>query len=211
MGGCFQVGSLPTPASAPHKRYDVLREPIHPWNLRTAARLLRLGAIVAYPTEAVFGLGCNPYDEAAVFRLLALKQRPVEKGMILIADNFERLKPFVGNLPQETLDHVLSHWPGPVTWLLPAAENTPYWLTGRHTTLAMRVTNHPIAAALCRAAAMPLVSTSANLSRRQPARTPLQVRLRCGDGVDWIIHGKTGGLSKPTPIRDALSGKILRG
>ena len=185
-------------------------QPIDTWRIRTAARMLQMGAIVAYPTEAVFGLGCNPFDEAAVYRLLALKQRPVEKGMILIADSFERLKPLVGDLPQATLDHVLSYWPGAVTWLLPAAKETPSWLSGQHSTLAMRVTDHPIASALCRAAGMPLVSTSANLSRRQPARTALQVRLRCGDGVDWIVHGQTGGLSRPTPIRNAMSGEVVR-
>jgi L-threonylcarbamoyladenylate synthase len=172
--------------------------------------MLWQGAILAYPTEAVYGLGCNPFNESAVFRLLSLKQRPVEKGLILIADSFERLEPLVGEIPQKTLDRVLADWPGPVTWLMPAAKGVPHWLTGDHTSLAMRVTDHPIASALCRASGLPLVSTSANLSQKAPARTPLQVRLCCGGGVDWIVHGETGGNSRPTPIKDALSGKILR-
>ena len=180
------------------------------WHLRYAANRLRHGAIVAYPTESVFGLGCNPLDEKAVMRLLALKRRDPSKGVILIADSFEQLRPYTGPIPQERLDLVESHWPGPSTWLLPAAPWVPYWLTGRHSTLAMRVTAHPLAAALCREAGMPLVSTSANLSGRPPARSPLQVKIRCGNDVDLLLHGPTSGLAQPTPIRDAMTGERLR-
>ncbi len=181
-----------------------------PWRLRLAAHLLRQGGILSYPTESVFGLGCDPLDERAVMRLLALKRRDVKKGVILIADDFERLAPYVGELPRERLAQVLQHWPGPYTWLLPAAAWVPKWLTGDHTTLAMRVTAHPVAAALCRSVGMPLVSTSANLSGRPPARNPLQARLRCGGNIDMVLHGETGGLARPTMIRDALTGATLR-
>jgi L-threonylcarbamoyladenylate synthase len=171
---------------------------------------LRHSGILAYPTESVFGLGCDPLDESAVMRLLAIKRRDVSKGVILIADNFERLRPFVGDISAARLTEVQRHWPGPSTWLLPAAPWVPSWLTGSHTTLAMRVTAHPIASALCRAAGMPLVSTSANLSDRPPARTPLQVRIRCDGEIDMVLHGATGGLDRPTTIRHALTGAILR-
>ncbi|MEW8049560.1 MAG: L-threonylcarbamoyladenylate synthase [Candidatus Thiodiazotropha sp.] len=181
-----------------------------PWRLRQAARIINTGGIVAYPTEAVYGLGCHPLDPDAVSRLLALKQRPMAKGLILIADRIESLHPFIGTLSEAGLQMVRESWPGPATWLLPATHYVPYWLTGKHTTLAVRVTNHPIAAALCRVAGTPLVSTSANISQHPPARTPLQVRLRCGDGVDLILHGKTGKLKSPTPIRDAQSGRVIR-
>ncbi len=184
--------------------------PLQPWRLRLAAHRLHRGGVIAYPTESVFGLGCDPLNEEAVRRLLAIKRRHPGKGVILIADCFERLQPYLGAIPRHRLDEVLRHWPGPHTWLLPAAPWVPAWLTGRHTTLAMRVTAHPVAAALCRAAGMPLVSTSANLSGRPPARSPLQTRLRCGPGIDMVLHGETGGLRQPTPIRDALSGARLR-
>jgi len=171
---------------------------------------LRQGGIIAYPTESVFGLGCNPWDEAAVLRLLALKKRSVKQGVILISDSFDRLIPYVGQVSQERLRRVLSQWPGPVTWLLPAAEGVPKWLTGAHESLAMRVTAHPVAAALCHAAGMPLVSTSANITHHPPARTALQAKIRCGGEIDLIIHGNTGGLARPTPILDAMSGETLR-
>ncbi|MES9987521.1 MAG: L-threonylcarbamoyladenylate synthase [Candidatus Thiodiazotropha endolucinida] len=182
----------------------------HPWRLRQATRIINTGGIVAYPTEAVYGLGCHPLDPDAVSRLLALKQRPMAKGLILIADRIESLHPYIGTLSDAGMQMVRESWPGPATWLIPATRNVPYWLTGKHATLAVRVTDHPIAAALCRATGTPLVSTSANISQHPPARTPLQVRLRCGDGVDFILHGKTGELKNPTPIRDALSGRVIR-
>jgi L-threonylcarbamoyladenylate synthase len=134
----------------------------------------------------------------------------MEKGLILIADRIEALYPYIGPFSSTSMNAIRDSWPGPSTWLVPATEDVPYWLTGIHTTLAVRVTDHPVAAALCRAAGTPLVSTSANISRHQPARSPLQVRLRCGAGVDLILHGKTGGLSRPTPIRDALTGRQIR-
>ncbi|MCU7873197.1 MAG: threonylcarbamoyl-AMP synthase [Candidatus Thiodiazotropha sp. (ex Lucinoma borealis)] len=183
---------------------------IHPWHLRQAARVITLGGLIAYPTEAVYGLGCHPLNFEAVTRLLALKQRPVTKGLILIADRIERLQPYIGKLPKSSMARIQQSWPGPTTWLIPAANNVPDWLTGQHATLAVRVTDHPIAAALCRAAGTPLVSTSANISQRPPARNPLQVRLRCGKDVDLIVHGKTGGLKKPTSIKDAMSGCLFR-
>ena len=179
------------------------------FKLRLAARALRDGAIVAYPTEAVFGLGCDPLNRAAVDRLLAIKQRPIHKGLILIASDPVQLAPFIetpGDTAQARLD---ASWPGPVTWLLPARPQTPRWLRGGHASIAVRVTAHPVAAALCRAFGGPIVSTSANLSRRPPARSALQVRLRC-PGTDLIVHGACGDADRPTTIRDALSGAVLR-
>ncbi|MCU7929565.1 MAG: Sua5/YciO/YrdC/YwlC family protein [Candidatus Thiodiazotropha sp. (ex Codakia rugifera)] len=183
---------------------------IHPWHLRQAARVITLGGLIAYPTEAVYGLGCHPLNLEAVLRLLALKQRPMTKGLILIADRIERLQPYIGRLSKPSMARIQQSWPGPATWLIPAADSVPNWLTGQYATLAVRVTDHPIAAALCHAAGTPLVSTSANISQHPPARNPLQVRLRCGTDVDLIVHGETGGLKRPTPIKDARSGHIFR-
>ncbi len=177
--------------------------------LQYAARVLRAGGVVAYPTEAVFGLGCDPWNQAAVLRLLAIKQRPMDKGLILIANRLEQLLPFLRPLGTEVEQRLRETWPGPVTWLLPARPAAPRWLRGRHSKLAVRVTAHPLAAALCEAFGGPIVSTSANASGRPPARSALHTRLRC-PGVDLILSGATGGLARPTPIRDALSGEVHR-
>src|SRR5512134_2349746 len=145
------------------------------FHLRHAVRSVRAGGVIAYPTEAVFGLGCDPANQAALKRLLAIKRRPIHKGVILIAACLEQFLSYLLPLDAEALAKVSSTWPGPVTWLIPARPNVPKWLRGQHSTLAVRVTAHPLAAALCRLWGRPLVSTSANLSGRPPARTALAV------------------------------------
>lgn len=186
------------------------RWPGNPWHLKQAVRILHEGGIIAYPTEAVFGFGCHPDYRVAVLRLLALKQRPINRGLILIASHPRQLRPFIQVLDTATKQRVLATWPGPVTWLLPARANTPVWIRGDHTTIAVRVTAHPIAAALCEAAGTALISTSANLSGRAPAGTALAVRRSFQNQIDYIVPGKTGDLRNPTQIRDALTGRIIR-
>jgi L-threonylcarbamoyladenylate synthase len=180
------------------------------YKLRRAARWLAEGGVVAYPTEAVYGLGCDPWSEDAVRRVLAVKRRPERKGLILIAADFAQLNPLVGPLDAPRMADVLATWPGPVTWLLPARRCTPRWLTGSHATLAVRVTAHPLAAALCRAWGGALVSTSANLNRRPPARTALEVRQRLGRAVDFVLNGACAGRDRPSTIMDGLTGTVIR-
>ena len=178
--------------------------------LRRAARIVARGGVIAYPTEAVFGLGCDPGNETAVRRLLAIKQRPMVKGLILIAADLAQLEPFIKPLDIESLSRVQATWPGPVTWLLPARSRVPVCLRGHHDTLAVRVTAHPLAAALCRIWGGPLVSTSANISGRPPARTALAVRRQLGQVVDYVLPGRVGGADRPTEIRDLRSGRVVR-
>lgn len=166
--------------------------------------------MVAYPTEAVYGLGCDPLEYRAVARIFELKQRDAAKGLILIASRMEQLTPFMAPLPADVRQKLAASWPGPVTWVVPAAEALPDWLSGGRATLAVRVTAHPIASALCEAAGMALVSTSANKSGLPPARTALAVRAQFGARVDAVLPGPVGGLAKPTEIREALTGKVLR-
>jgi len=180
------------------------------WPLRRAVEALRSGGVIAYPSEAVYGLGCDPLEHAAVQRIFALKQRDADKGLILIASDISQLLPFMAPISAAVMKTLEASWPGPVTWVVPAAAALPFWLSGGRDTLAVRVTAHPIAAALCQAAGMALVSTSANKSGQPPARTALAVRAQFGAGVDCILPGAVGGLSKPTEIREALTGKVLR-
>ena len=190
-----------------------------PFSLREAARVVAGGGVIAYPTEAVFGLGCDPLDPDAVLRILAIKGRDMDKGLILIAADFGALLPYVEPLPTERMAEIRATWPGPNTWLLPARPETPTWLTGKHDTLAVRVTGHPVAAALCRAAARygshigsgALVSTSANLSDLNPARTALDVRRQLRDAPDLLVAGRCGAHPKPSTIRDGRTGRVLRG
>jgi L-threonylcarbamoyladenylate synthase len=179
---------------------------MHGRELQYAARVLKRGGIVAYATEYCFGLGCDPFSYAAVLRLLRLKRRPVSKGLIVLAADLAQLAPYVDTIPAA----VAATWPGPHTWLLPAKPHVPDWVTGHHDKIAVRVTAHAQAAALCRAAGMAIISTSANRSGETPARTDREVARRFGKLVDFILPGIVGDAPAPTPIRDAASGNIVR-
>jgi len=180
------------------------------FHIRMAVHTMRYGGVIAYPTEAVYGLGCDPRNETAVHHLLELKQRPVSKGLILIAADFSQLQRYVIEPPPTRKSKLDQSWPGPVTWLIPARPETPRWLTGVHHTLAVRVTAHPLAATLCRIFGGPIVSTSANLAGYPPARTPLAVRRYFHRQLGHIIHDKTGSNRNPTEIRNLADGSLLR-
>ena len=184
-----------------------------PLSINEAAIRLKSGGVIAYPTEAVWGLGCDPFDETAVMRLLAIKQRPVDKGLILIAADLAQLQPLLDlpAVPETRLAEVLASWPGPHTWVLPASATAPRWITGTHPGIAVRVSAHPTVVALCRAFGGPLVSTSANLAGAPAAFLREQLDPAVLALVGGATEGETGGLDQPTPIRDALSGHSFRG
>ncbi|MGH8505442.1 MAG: L-threonylcarbamoyladenylate synthase [Stenotrophobium sp.] len=178
--------------------------------IRAVCHTLSAGGVIAYPTEAVWGLGCDPMNRHAGERLLHLKRRDWRKGLILIAANYSQLQPYIAEIPLNALAPALASWPGPVTWLVPASERVPEWVRGEHQTIAVRVTAHPVAAALCSAFGGAIVSTSANRSGESPAMSVTQVRLRFGDGLDAVLTGPLGGRAQPTTIRDLQTGKTLR-
>lgn len=177
--------------------------------LRDAVDLLLAGGVIAYPTEGVFGLGCRPDEPLPVARILELKQRPVSAGLILIAAHRAMLDDFIA--PDADEERCLAGWTDrPVTWLVAAGPATAGWITGGRPRVAVRITTHPVAAALCRGTGLPLVSTSANRRGRPPARSAAAVRLRFGHQLDLVVGGSTGGARGPSEIRDARSGGVLR-
>lgn len=176
--------------------------------LRLASQIVQAGGVVAYPTEGVYGLGCRPDDATAVRRILEIKQRDPLLGVLLIAANIEQLDGWV-DLPANTPD-LRSPADRPITWVVPATEAVPGWIRGRHSTVAIRITAHPVAAGLCRSAGLPLVSTSANVSGRPPARNAWVLRREFRDLVDCIVPGRCGKARGPSEIRDLVSGKVLR-
>lgn len=182
-------------------------------SLDTAIPTLRRGGVIAYPTEAVWGLGCDPSDERAVHRILQIKQRPVEKGMILIAASLQQLKPFVDItvLDEARLQVVNESWPGPHTWVMPASMRAPGWITGAHSGIAVRVSAHPDVIALCEAFGGALVSTSANPAGAEPARSVETFDPALLDAIDGWLPGQVGTLASPTVIRVAQTGQLLRG
>lgn len=184
---------------------------LNSWQQHMARRVLGAGGVIAYPTEAVWGLGCDPWDRQAVERILELKQRPEAKGMILVASSVDQVAFLLDGIPASLRDQALRHWPGPVTCLIPDPdERVPEWVRGQHRTIAVRVSDHPVVRSLCDAAGYPLVSTSCNPAGRPPARTSWQVRRYFNNRLDRVVPGALGGNRNPSRILDISSGTWLR-
>ncbi len=179
------------------------------WQIQQVAQVVRAGGVIAYPTEAVWGLGCDPWNVQAVEHLLLLKARAVEKGLILVAASAEQFDFLLDDLPELWLNRLASTWPGPHTWLVPHRGRLPQWVTGQHETVALRVSAHPLVRALC-AECGPLVSTSANPAGRPAARSRLRVQQYFGAELDAVLDGALGGRKNPSTIRDLATAEIVR-
>ncbi|PCI74733.1 MAG: tRNA threonylcarbamoyladenosine biosynthesis protein RimN [SAR86 cluster bacterium] len=180
-------------------------------NIQLACQNLKQGNIIAYPTEAVWGIGCDPYNEAAVSNLLCLKNRPVSKGLILIGASIDQFEPLVRRLRTEQRDTLGSSWPGHITWLVPDPDQLiPEWIKGRHQSVAIRVSGHPVVQELCTGFAGPIVSTSANEAGEKEIRSRLILEDKFADKIACIVDGDLGHAAKPSEMRDLLSGRVIR-
>jgi L-threonylcarbamoyladenylate synthase len=189
------------------------------WHLQLAVRSLRLGGLVLHATEGVWGLACDPFNGVAVAALLALKDRPVSKGLIVIGGDAADFAPELTALDETQRREVLETWPGAVTWILPN-HRFPAWITGGRDQVAVRVPGHPQPRALAKAFGGPLVSTSANPSGRPPARCAIVARRQFRASAshpeqvfpgprDYVLPGEVLSPGAPSRIR-TLSGEVLR-
>lgn len=182
-----------------------------PLHFQRALEALDAGGVIAYPTEAVWGLGCDPFDAEAVERILYLKQRPVEKGLIVVAASAEQVAALVEPLTSHQKSMLRETWPGPTTWLLPDPDQCfPSWVRGNFSSVAVRVSAHPLVRKLCLAYGGPLISTSANPSTLPPARSRIRVEKWFGREVDYVLPGRLGGNPRPSTIRDINNGEAIR-
>ena len=165
------------------------------------------GGVFAYPTEAVYGLGCDPYNSEAVQRLLSIKNRPIEKGLILVASDFSQVEKYLKPLSNAQKDFTK---PSETTYIFPAIASAPKWLTGDFDSLAIRISKHPLVRELCKNLDSAVVSTSANLSGLAPAKSATEVAEQLGDKLDAILDGNTGESQKPSVIRDSITRQIIR-
>ncbi|TCP94914.1 translation factor SUA5 [Cricetibacter osteomyelitidis] len=180
-------------------------------NITQIVEQLKQRQVVAYPTEAVFGLGCNPHSESAVQNLLILKNRPIEKGLILIAPTLDLLLPFIdeNQLNEKNLAKLTALYVHPVTWIVPAKADVPIYLTGRFDSIAVRLCRHPAVVALCEQTGFALTSTSANLSGFEPCKTAIQVRSQFGENFP-VLDMDVGNAERPSEIRDIFTDQIIR-
>ena len=177
---------------------------------RSIAAYLAHGGLIAYPTESCYGLGCDPANRAAVRRLLKLKQRPQKKGLILIASSYEQVARYLAPLSAEQQGRLREAGRQAITYLMPVRKFSPRWLRGEHDTLAVRLTAHDYARRLCKGVGSALVSTSANISGKHPAKTYAECQRMFGKEV-WVLPGRVGGRKKPSTIMGWTDGRILRG
>lgn len=178
-------------------------------NLLAAAEAVQQGELIAYPTEAVFGLGCDPFNEEACKKLLILKERSVEQGLILVASQWSQVFALTDELPPSVLSQLQSVWPGPITFLLPPSPRVPPWIIGQHPLVAIRLSHHPIIIQLCDALGHTLVSTSANRHGEPPIRD-FETLSRTFSGQAILIDAPLGTQNQPSPILNALTGEQLR-
>lgn len=175
-----------------------------------AAAAINQGAVVAYPTESVYGLGCDPDAQTAVNKILQIKQRPVEKGLILLASELSQLLPYIdyAALSEQQRQLLVTPQARPTTWLVPISAATPPWICGQFSSVAVRLTAHPVVASLCQLIAKPLVSTSANLSGEPPAQSAEQAAQLAG--VELVFDGPLGGATQTSQIKDISTGQVIR-
>lgn len=177
-------------------------------SINRAAEVLLGGGVIAYPTEGVFGLGCLPDDAYAVLRLLAIKRRDPDKGLILLAATPAQLRGWVA---EDDVDRLPAPDPAhPVTWIArPGPAATPL-VCGAHDGIAVRISTNPVATAICDAVGAPITSTSANRSGQPVARNRIQLVRRFAHLVDYVVPGDCGPARGPSEIRMLADGRTLR-
>lgn len=175
-------------------------------------KVFQQGGVIAYPTEAVFGLGCDPDNPQAIKKLLTIKSRPVEKGLILLAGDFKQLSPYLdtSQLSSMQIEKILSRWPNGTTQVLPANPNISPLLTGRFDSIAVRITDQADVVALCAETNKPIVSTSANFSGNEPAKTWQTLDKSLIEMLDYTLKGETLSFLQPSTIINGLTGEVFR-
>ena len=179
-------------------------------SIEQAVAAVKQGGILVYPTECVFGMGCDFNSESSVMRLLQLKQRPVEKGLILVASHIQQVLPLIQPIQRADLARALKTWPGHHTWVFPATKLVPKWITGRFDTVAVRLSSHPTVKSLCDYLCHPLVSTSANISGQSNVDSCQKLSLIWGNEVDYYLSLPLGEETNPSTIRLASNGTLIR-
>jgi L-threonylcarbamoyladenylate synthase len=180
-----------------------------PWALNRFVHAVSRGAIFGYPTDTIWGFGCHPLIATSTNRILRIKNRSPEKGLILLSSRLEYCAAYL-DMDLEQLRAIRAPADKPTTWLVPASSFCPPWIRGNFPTVAIRITDHPLMQILCDRLEAPIVSTSANRAGRAPVRNALQMRKQFADELDFIVTGFTTGTGRPSEIRSLASGTTVR-
>lgn len=167
------------------------------------------GGTIAYPTESIYGLGCDPKNEVAVTKLLSIKNRSLDMGLILLGSSTRGIDNWL-KISNQQMRTLLMPTNKPTTYLIPVTQEAPRWIIGKHSSLALRISTMPIIKALNEMLGCPIVSTSANRHGKQPLQTKEQVQKEFSGLLDYIVEGDCGGFIKPSTIIDIVTGKEIR-
>lgn len=180
-------------------------------SLLYCTQILHSKNVIAYPTESMFGLGCDPTSRKAVTKLLSLKKRSIKKGFILVASDFNQIKMYIdeSRLSKEQIKKLFFYWPGPFTFLLPANSKAPSWITGQFNTVAVRISAHFEIIKLCNFFGKALISTSANITSQPPCMTPEEISESFGSDFP-LLYGKIGNEKNPSRIINIVNGNLIR-
>ncbi len=182
-----------------------------PWSIKRLSKAVENGAVIAYPTDTIWGFGCHPMLVPSIIKILDIKRRPVGKGLILLSSRLEYCDPYIDpSLPKEQIDLIKREGQHPVTWLVPAATNCPVWLRGEFPAVAVRISNHPFIKAICDEMHSPIVSTSANRTGGSTIHNALQAQRQFGEELDYIVTGYDTGTNRASEIKSLITGNIIR-
>lgn len=180
-----------------------------PWALNRFVHAVSRGAVFGYPTDTVWGFGCHPLIASSVSRILQIKNRSPDKGLILLSSRIEYCSTYL-DVETDQLAALASPTNQPTTWLATASALCPPWIRGIYPTVAIRITSHPLVQAICDGLQAPVVSTSANRGGKATARNSIQMRKQFGSELDYIVTGFPTGSLQPSEIRSLANGTILR-
>lgn len=171
---------------------------------------IKAGGLIAYPTESCFGIGCNPFNRKAINRIIKIKKRDKNKGMIVVAGKIGHLDRLIKPLSNNDFEYLNCFWPGHYSFILPTKRNVPVNLTGKHNKIAVRVSSHKLIQQLCSYLAIPLVSTSANKSGFRSIKNNKECLKQFGKSI-LILPGNIGFAKNPSTIIDLVTKQVIRG
>lgn len=183
------------------------KENVREDELLEAAKILRDGGLVAFPTETVYGLGANALNEEAAKKIYAAKGRPSDNPLIAHISSMDELPVLAREIPEAAKKLARAYWPGPLTMIFPKQERVPAGTTGGLDTVAVRMPSDPVAKALIRLAGVPVAAPSANTSGR-PSPTRAEHVIEDMDGkIEMILDGGPVGIGVESTIVD-VSGPV---
>ena len=178
------------------------------FSIRHAAHVIRNGGIIAYPTDTIYGLGCDPFNTASVDRLNIIKQRALGKQFILLCGDIEQIRPlvFLNSAQEDTISRNAE----PISWVVDARPSAPAWLCSDEHTLTIRISRQSDVRRLCHILGHAIISTSANLSTKRPAKNALELHKYFHSTIDKILASNKNLKAKPSKIIRLCDNHVIR-